>query len=199
MEENLVNAEDVEKEVSAEELSESTGVKEYIKNNPELAKAYNDSGATDEDINKIIESNPELKDALNYLNNNNVKLTDDMMDPEPEIDEEAMVNLFFGVRDAAYTIIEKKGATFYGIAVALARITRAILDDENAVLPLSVFMNGEYGLNDIYIGAPAVINRQGIQKVIEIPLSDSEQDRMAASAKQLKEILDEAFAKLDAE
>ena len=101
--------------------------------------------------------------------------------------------------DAAYTIIEKKGATFYGIAVALARITRAILDDENAVLPLSVFMNGEYGLNDIYIGAPAVINRQGIQKVIEIPLSDSEQDRMAASAKQLKEILDEAFAKLDAE
>lgn len=47
-------------------------------------------------------------------------------------------------------------------------------------------MNGEYGLNDIYIGAPAVINRQGIQKVIEIPLSDSEQDRMAASAKQLK-------------
>ncbi len=118
---------------------------------------------------------------------------------KPEIDEEAMVNLFFGVRDAAYTIIEKKGATFYGIAVALARITRAILDDENAVLPLSVFMNGEYGLNDIYIGAPAVINRQGIQKVIEIPLSDSEQDRMAASAKQLKEILDEAFAKLDAE
>ena len=89
-EENLVNAEDVEKEVSAEELSESTGVKEYIKNNPELAKAYNDSGATDEDINKIIESNPELKDALNYLNNNNVKLTDDMMDPEPEIDEEEL-------------------------------------------------------------------------------------------------------------
>ena len=70
-EENLVNAEDVEREVSAEELSESTGVKEYIKSNPELAKAYNESGATDEDINNLIESNPELKDALNYLNNNN--------------------------------------------------------------------------------------------------------------------------------
>lgn len=110
-----------------------------------------------------------------------------------------MVNIFFSVRDAAYTIIEKKGATFYGIAVALARITRAILDDENAVLPLSVYMNGEYGLNDLYIGAPAVINAQGIQKVIEIPLTDGEKDRMAASAKQLKDILDEAFAKLDAE
>ena len=55
----------------------------------------------------------------------------------------------------------------------------------------------KYGLNDIYIGAPAVINRQGIQKVIEIPLSDSEQDRMAASAKQLKEILDEASCHID--
>ena len=117
----------------------------------------------------------------------------------PDIDEEAMVNIFFSVRDAAYTIIEKKGATFYGIAVALARITRAILDDENAVLPLSVYMNGEYGLNDLYIGAPAIINAQGIQKVIEIPLTDGEKDRMAASAKQLKDILDEAFAKLDAE
>ena len=51
----------------------------------------------------------------------------------PEVDEEELVNLFFGVRDAAYEIIEKKGATFYGIAVALARITRAILNDESAV------------------------------------------------------------------
>lgn len=115
----------------------------------------------------------------------------------PEVDEEALVNLFFSVRDAAYTIIEKKGATFYGIAVALARITRAILDDENAVFPLSVHLDGEYGLNDIYIGAPAVINRQGIQKVIEIPLSDSEKDRMNASAAQLKDVLDEAFANLE--
>ena len=84
----------------------------------------------------------------------------------PEIDEEAMVNLFFSVRDAAYDIIEKKGATFYGIAVSLARITQAILDNENAVLPLSVYVNGEYGLDDIYIGSPAIINAQGIKQVI---------------------------------
>ncbi|MGM0126194.1 L-lactate dehydrogenase 1 [Enterococcus sp. AZ194] len=117
----------------------------------------------------------------------------------PEVDEEAMVNLFFSVRDAAYTIIEKKGATFYGIAVALARITKAILDDENSVLPLSVYMNGEYGLNDIFIGAPAVINRQGIKQVIEIPLTDAEKDRMNASASQLKDVLTQAFDQLDAE
>jgi len=117
----------------------------------------------------------------------------------PEIDEEAMVNLFFIVRDAAYDIIEKKGATFYGIAVSLARITQAILDNENAVLPLSVYVNGEYGLDDIYIGSPAIINAQGIKQVIEIPLTDGEQDRMTASASQLKEILNAAFTKLEEE
>ena len=117
----------------------------------------------------------------------------------PNVDEEAMVNLFFSVRDAAYTIIERKGATFYGIAVALARITKAILDDENSVLPLSVYMNGEYGLEDIFIGAPAVINRQGIKQVIEIPLTDAEKDRMNASASQLKDVITQAFSQLEDE
>jgi len=116
-----------------------------------------------------------------------------------DVDEEAMVNLFFNVRDAAYTIIEKKGATFYGIAVALARITKAILNDENSVLPLSVYLEGEYGQNDIYIGAPAIINRQGVKQVIEIPLTDAEQEKMEASASALKEVIETAFAKFEAE
>ncbi|MDH6363926.1 L-lactate dehydrogenase [Enterococcus sp. PF1-24] len=116
-----------------------------------------------------------------------------------DVDEEALVNIFFKVRDAAYTIIEKKGATFYGIAVALARITRAILNDEDSVFPLSVYLNGEYDQKDIFIGAPAIVNRQGVKQVIEIPLSDAEKDRMNASAQQLKAVIDEAFAKLDAE
>lgn len=115
----------------------------------------------------------------------------------PDIDEEALVNIFFQVRDIAYTIIEKKGATFYGIAVALARITKAILNDEESVLPLSVYLDGEYGQSDIYIGAPAVVNRQGIKNVIEIPLSDSEKDKMELSASTLKQVLNDAFARLD--
>lgn len=117
----------------------------------------------------------------------------------PEIDEEAMVNLFFNVRDAAYDIIEKKGATFYGIAVSLTRITQAILDNENAVLPLSVYLDGQYGLNDVYIGSPAIINAQGIKQVIEIPLNDSEKNKMVASAKQLQDILHDAFENLEKE
>nr|WP_315529407.1 L-lactate dehydrogenase [Carnobacterium maltaromaticum] len=115
----------------------------------------------------------------------------------PEVDEEALVKVFFKVRDAAYEIIEKKGATFYGIAVALARITKAILNDESSILPLSVYLDGEYGQEDIFIGAPAVINRQGIQHVIEIPLTDAEMDKMIHSASTLKQILNDAFDALD--
>ncbi|MGY3749903.1 L-lactate dehydrogenase [Vagococcus acidifermentans] len=115
----------------------------------------------------------------------------------PEIDEEELVNIFFKVRDAAYDIIDKKGATFYGIAVAMARITRAILNDENSVFPLSVYLNGEYGQSDIFIGAPAIINRDGVANVIEIPLSDSEKDKMALSAETLKKVMSEAFDALE--
>ena len=59
-------------------------------------------------------------------------------------------------------------------------------------------MDGEYGLEDIFIGAPAVINAKGIKQVIEIPLTDGERESMHSSAKQLKEIIDEAFAKIEA-
>lgn len=111
----------------------------------------------------------------------------------PEIDEEELVNIFFKVRDAAYIIIDKKGATFYGIAVSLARITKAILNDENAVLPLSIYLDGQYDLDDIYIGAPAVINRQGVNQVIEISLTDAEQEKFAYSASRLKDIMQDAF------
>lgn len=112
----------------------------------------------------------------------------------PDTDEEALVNIFFSVRDAAYEIIKRKGATFYGIGVSLARITRAILSNENAVLPLSVYLEGEYGQNDIYIGSPAIVNRNGIERIVEIPLNDSEKEKMKHSAdvirKHLKEVLD---------
>ena len=82
---------------------------------------------------------------------------EEFLKDEENVQEAELVELFEGVRDAAYTIINKKGATYYGIAVALARITKAILDDENAVLPLSVFQEGQYGVNNIFIGQPAIV------------------------------------------
>lgn len=114
----------------------------------------------------------------------------------PETNEEELVKIFFSVRDAAYEIIQKKGATFYGIGVSLARITRAILNDEQAVLPLSVLLDGEYGEKDVYIGSPAIVNRQGIKQIVEIPLNDSEKEKMAHSAEtirtHLQDVLDQS-------
>lgn len=118
----------------------------------------------------------------------------DWLQANRDIDEQGLVDLFVSVRDAAYSIINKKGATYYGIAVALARITKAILDDENAVLPLSVFQAGQYeGVEDVFIGQPAIVGAHGIVRPVNIPLSDAEQQKMKASADELKAIIDEAF------
>lgn len=111
----------------------------------------------------------------------------------PNTDEQALVEIFFSVRDAAYTIIEKKGATFYGIGVSLARITKAILNNEHAVLPLSVYLEGQYGEEEIYLGTPAIINRNGLKKIIEIPLNDSEKEKMKHSANTIRTHLSEVL------
>lgn len=100
-------------------------------------------------------------------------------------------------RHKAYEIINRKGATFYGVATALMRISKAILRDENAILPIGASLEGEYGLNDIFIGTPAVINASGLRNVIEVPLDDREKDLMAKSAETLREITQQGLAKLD--
>lgn len=112
-----------------------------------------------------------------------------------DVDAQGLVDLFISVRDAAYSIINKKGATYYGIGAALARITKAIFDDERAVLPLSVFQDGQYeGVEDVFIGQPAIIGAHGIVRPVNLPLNDQELQKMQASAKQLKEIIDSAFS-----
>ena len=110
-----------------------------------------------------------------------------------DLNEADLVELFISVRDAAYSIINKKGATYYGIAVALARITKAILDDENAVLPLSVFQEGQYGVENVFIGQPAIVGAHGIVRPVNIPLNDAETQKMQLSARELQEIIDEAW------
>lgn len=117
-----------------------------------------------------------------------------------ELCKEQKEKILSEVRDAAYYIIERKGATYYGVASALARITRAILNNENAVLPLSVYMDGEhYGLKDVYIGTPAVIGAHGVKKIAEVPLDAEEQTEMKKSAAVLRKILDDSFIPIDAE
>lgn len=103
--------------------------------------------------------------------------------------DQAMEELYRGVRDSAYEIIERKGATYYGIAMAVARIAEAIVKDEQAVLPVSTVLHGEYGLYDMAMSIPAVIGKDGVRTVLEIPLSNAEHDALYASAAQLREAI----------
>ncbi|MCR8642494.1 L-lactate dehydrogenase [Paenibacillus sp. N1-5-1-14] len=107
--------------------------------------------------------------------------------------DERLEEIFVQVRDAAYHIIERKGATYYGIAMGLARLTKAILNNENSVFSVSALLDSEYGLDDVYIGVPAIINRDGIREVLKLNLSDTEQEKLHHSATVLKK----AIASLD--
>lgn len=105
---------------------------------------------------------------------------------------ERIDEMFVATRDAAYKIIEAKGSTSFGIGAGLARITRAILMNEDVVLPVSALLEGQYGQEDIYIGTPAVINRNGVREVVELHLEDSEKEKFDHSANTLRGVMVEA-------
>ncbi|MEH6940396.1 L-lactate dehydrogenase [Bacillus sp. JJ722] len=102
---------------------------------------------------------------------------------------EDLDEIFVNVRDAAYRIIDCKGATYYGIAMGLARITKAILSDENSILTVSTLLEGEYGQEDIYIGVPCVVNRHGIREIVELDINAEEKVKFDHSVKVLKETM----------
>jgi L-lactate dehydrogenase len=106
-----------------------------------------------------------------------------------DVKKEFLEDIFVSVRDVAYEIIERKGATYYGIGMSLVRITKAILNNENSILTVSAYLNGEYGQKDVYIGVPAVINRAGIREVIEIELNEKEKEQFDHSVSVLKETM----------
>ena len=91
------------------------------------------------------------------------------------------------VRNSAYHIIEKKGSTFYGVAMAVKRIAQAIIRDEYSILPVSHFLNGEYGIKDVCLGIPSLICREGVKRIIPINLNENEKTYLTKSANKLKE------------
>ena len=102
--------------------------------------------------------------------------------------EQSMKKIFEDVRNSAYEIIERKHATYYGIAMAVKRICEAIVRNEKSILPVSSLMTGEYGLNDVGLSIPAVVGETGVQKVIPIELNDEELTKLKDSANILKDI-----------
>lgn len=94
------------------------------------------------------------------------------------------------VRLAAHKIIEAKKATYYGIGMALVRITKAILGSENSILTVSAQLKGEYGRNGVFVGVPCIVNRNGVQKVVSLNLTDEEKSKLEHSCEVLEEYYD---------
>jgi len=101
-------------------------------------------------------------------------------------DPRAMEEIFLQTRDAAYRIIERKGATYYAVAAGLMRITQAILRNQSTVLSLSSVINDYYGISDVCFSLPTVIDRGGVEKVLRLELNPEEIERLRHSAKVLK-------------
>lgn len=91
------------------------------------------------------------------------------------------------VRTAAYKIIEAKRATYYGIGMAITRIVKAILGDENSVLTVSAKLCGEYDTRDVFIGVPCIIGRNGVKEIVELNLTDEEKEKFQKSSGVLSE------------
>lgn len=108
------------------------------------------------------------------------------------IREEQLEQIAQEVKGAAYKIIEAKRATYYGIGMAMTRITKAILGDENSILTVSAYLCGEYGQSGVYAGVPCIINQNGIQRVLSLKLGQEEMRRLGASC----DVLRESFAGL---
>ena len=122
------------------------------------------------------------------------KVTDVMKDNHHPMED--LQKIHQGVVNAAYEIIEKKKATYYGIGMALNRLVRAVLDDENSILTVSTYLENQYSQNDIYIGVPAIINKNGVRDLIELDLDEIEQEKLNKSCELIKKMRKDSIDKI---
>ncbi|HJE01901.1 MAG TPA: L-lactate dehydrogenase [Staphylococcus auricularis] len=113
----------------------------------------------------------------------------DLLKEHPE-KEKRIEEIFVNTRDAAYDIIQAKGATYYGIAMGLVHISKAIFRNQNLILTISSLLEGEYGHEDVYIGVPTQVNREGAVRVYETSLNEEEKALFASSVNVLKDMQD---------
>ena len=100
--------------------------------------------------------------------------------------------------DAAYEIMNKKKATYYGIGMALNRLVKAILNNENSILTVSTYLkDGQYGQDDIYIGVPAIINSKGVRELLELRIRLKKNKlNLNNSCKIIKEMREQSIDKI---
>jgi len=99
----------------------------------------------------------------------------------------ALDQIFGHTKNAAYEIIERKKATYYAIGLGLQSVVEAIVRDQHTVLTVSSPLSGQYGVSDISISMPTIVGRRGVEKVLDLPLSEAELEAFQSSAQTLKE------------
>jgi L-lactate dehydrogenase len=120
-----------------------------------------------------------------------VKPLKDVIDSMPaQIKFSDLDKIYLDVKNSAYEIIQRKRATYYGIGMALVRITKAIFNNENRILPISVFNDDVYDIDNLYIGLPAVLNENGVDHVVKLNLNDEELKSLKRSSSILKRSID---------
>ena len=115
------------------------------------------------------------------------KLIDVMKETGKDLSD--LDKIYTDVQQAAYEIINKKKATYYGIGIALTRLIKAILGDQNAIMPVSMYQDGEYGHSGMFIGVPAIINRKGIKEMVKLNLDAEDQEKFDHSCELLSQII----------
>ncbi len=106
--------------------------------------------------------------------------------------DEAMDRIADEVRNSAYEIIAKKHATYYGIAMSVVRICKAIVMNERSILPVSTMMHGEYGIEGICLSMPVIVGEEGVSVHVPLVLNEEERESLLASAKALKDVAQSA-------
>lgn len=106
-------------------------------------------------------------------------------------DNDTLDGIFRETRDAAYRIIERKGATYYAVATGLLRIVEAILRDQNTVLSVSSLVEDYYGIGDVCLSLPTVVNRHGVERVLRLELSPEEVAGLRRSGRVLRETIEQ--------
>lgn len=122
------------------------------------------------------------------------KIEDIMKDNGRNLED--LDKIYLEVRDAAYEIINRKKATYYGIGLGLTKIVKTILNNTNEILTVSAYLNGEYNQKDIYIGVPAVINSNGARELLELNLAPENQKKLDNSCNILRELMNEVRKEL---
>jgi L-lactate dehydrogenase len=124
-----------------------------------------------------------------------IKLEEYAKNQNYKFDDKIKSKIHKNVINAAYEVINKKGATNYAIASAVNRIVKAILGNEKSVLPISTLLDGYYGINDIYLSVPTIVGRNGSEKTLKVLLQENEIKELKVSANTLKKVLEDSLPK----